>query len=151
MQQIALTSLPTLVGESLGVSDWWEIDQSLINQFADVTNDHQWIHLDTERAEKESPFKTTIAHGFLTLSLLPGMTEQTYTITGASSRINYGLNQLRFLAPVPVNSRVRGHFTLQDVDVDPKKGVKVTTDVSVEIEGNDKPALVAQSLTLLIP
>lgn len=146
-RQIAgIEELKTLVGQEIGTSDWFEIDQSRINAFADATDDHQWIHLDTERAKTDSPFGTTIAHGFLTLSMLPALAAQAYKVQGDFKMgINYGLNRLRFISPVPAGSRICAHFTLQSVS-DVAGSVQVAVLVTVEIEGGEKPALVAEWL-----
>jgi acyl dehydratase len=131
-------------GSQLGVSEWVTIGQSQIDTFAEATGDHQWIHVDAEKA-KDGPFGTTIAHGFLTLSLLPMLGWQTYRVDGVKMTINYGLNKVRFTSPVPVGSRVRGSFELVDV-TDVNGGVQVTNKVTVEIEGSERPAVVAESL-----
>lgn len=131
-------------GSHLGVSDWLSIDQSQIDTFADATGDHQWIHVDAEKA-KDGPFGTTIAHGFLTLSLVPLIGRQIYRVQGVRMTINYGFDKVRFTAPVPVGSRVRGGIELIDVsDVD--GGVQVTNKVTIEIEGSERPAVVADHL-----
>jgi acyl dehydratase len=136
--------LRAAVGSHIGVSDWITIDQSQIDTFADATHDHQWIHVDVERA-KEGPFNGTIAHGFLTLSLLPVLVSQVYRIEGVKMGVNYGLNRVRFTAPVPVGSKVRASVELVDVtDVD--GGIQLTTKVTVELEGSQRPALVAEWL-----
>ena len=141
-----IEELKTLVGEELGASDWVEVTQSRINAFADATDDHQWIHIDAERAKTDSPFGTTIAHGFLTLSLLPHLAAQAYRVEGAIKMgINYGLNRLRFISPVPSGSRVRARFSLQSVE-DVAGGVQLTVVATVDIEGGQKPALVAEWL-----
>jgi acyl dehydratase len=127
------------------VSDWVTVDQSHIDTFAEATGDHQWIHVDQERA-KAGPFGTTIAHGFLTLSLLPVLVAQTYRIEGTKMGVNYGLNKVRFTSPVPVGSKVRGNIELVDV-ADVSGGVQMTTKVTIEIEGSERPALVAEWLT----
>jgi acyl dehydratase len=137
--------LRAAVGTHLGVSDWVTIDQSHIGMFADATGDHQWIHVDEDRA-KDGPFGTTIAHGFLTLSLLPVLTWQIYRVENVKMGINYGLNRVRFTSPVPVGSKVRGSMELVDV-TDVHGGVQVTNKVTVEIEGSERPALVAEWLT----
>jgi acyl dehydratase len=137
--------LRAAVGSQLGVSDWVTVDQSQIDTFADATFDHQWIHVDEERA-KAGPFGGTIAHGFLTLSLLPHFVGQTYRIEGTKMGVNYGLNRVRFTAPLPVGSKVRGSIELVDV-TDVSGGVQMTTKVTVEIEGSERPALVAEWLT----
>lgn len=136
--------LRAAVGSHIGVSDWITIDQTRIDTFADATGDHQWIHVEPERA-KEGPFGTTIAHGFLTLSLLPVIGWQVYKVDGVRMTINYGLNKVRFTSPVPVGSKVRGSIDLVDVS-DVSGGVQVTSKVTVEIEGSDRPAVVAESL-----
>jgi acyl dehydratase len=137
--------LRAAVGSELGVSDWVTVDQSQIDMFADATGDHQWIHVDEERA-KAGPFGKTIAHGFLTLSLLPVLVGQTYRIEGTKMGVNYGLNRVRFTSPVPVGSKVRGKIELVDV-ADVANGVQMTTKVTVEIAGSERPALVAEWLT----
>ena len=137
--------LRAAVGTQVGASDWVTIDQTQIDTFADATDDHQWIHVDEERAA-DGPFGTTIAHGFLTLSLLPALIGRVYRVEDVKMGINYGLNRVRFTSPVPVGSKVRGSIELVDVgDVD--GGVQVTNKVTVEIEGSDRPALVAEWLT----
>jgi acyl dehydratase len=137
--------LRAAVGTELGVSDWVTVDQTRIDTFADATGDHQWIHVDEERA-KAGPFGTTIAHGFLTLSLLPVLISQVYRIDNTRMGINYGLNRVRFTSPVPVGSKVRGNIDLIDV-ADVTGGVQITVKVTVEIEGSERPALVAEWLT----
>ncbi len=137
--------LRAAVGSQLGVSDWVTVDQSHIDTFAEATGDHQWIHVDQERA-KAGPFGATIAHGFLTLSLLPVLVSQTYRIEGTKMGVNYGLNKVRFTSPVPVGSKVRGNIELVDI-ADVSGGVQMTTKVTVEIEGSERPALVAEWLT----
>jgi len=137
--------LRTAVGTAVGASDWVTVEQGQIDTFADATGDHQWIHVDPERA-KDGPFTTTIAHGFLTLSLLPVLIAQVYRVDGVKMGINYGLNKVRFTSPLPVGSRIRGSIELVDVaDVD--GGVQLTNKVTVEIEGSERPALVAEWLT----
>jgi len=135
------------VGSRVGEGDWVTIDQSRVDMFADATDDHQWIHVDPERA-KAGPFGTTIAHGFLSLSLLSSLVKHVYRVDNVRMGINYGLNKVRFTSPVPVGSKVRGVVDLLDV-ADAKGGaVQVTTKVTVEIEGSERPALVAEWLTL---
>ena len=141
-----IQELKTLQGQEVGASDWLEITQSRVNDFADATEDHQWIHIDVERAKTDSPFGSTIAHGFLTLSLLPHFASQAFTVRGDFKMgINYGLNRLRFVSPVTVGSRVRGRFTLQAVE-EVVGGTQITWTVTVEAEGKQKPALVAEWL-----
>ena len=137
--------LISLTGQHVATSDWTDISQHRIRQFAEATGDHQWIHIDTERAAKESPFGTTIAHGFLTLSLIPMMMENAIRLSYVRMGINYGLNKVRFPSPVPVNSRVRGHLKLLSVDNIPD-GLQMCWEVSIEREGSDKPVCVAESL-----
>ncbi|MGQ0573212.1 MAG: MaoC family dehydratase [Pseudonocardia sp.] len=132
-------------GSQVGVSDWYTVEQEQIDGFADATMDHQWIHVDAEKA-KDGPFGTTIAHGFLTLSMIVPMVWNVYNVEGVKMGINYGLNKVRFTSPVPVGSRVRGNVELVDV-ADVTGGVQVTTKVTVEIEGSERPALVAEWLT----
>ncbi|MEU3138325.1 MaoC family dehydratase [Nocardiopsis alba] len=136
-------------GEHLGRTDWLTIDQTRIDRFADATEDHQWIHLDAERAA-EGPFGATIAHGFLSLSLLPYFARNLFTLVEKPAMsINYGLNRVRFLRPVTVGSRVRDSVDLREV-TRTDKGYLVTTGHTVEIEGSDRPALVAESLALWV-
>lgn len=134
------------VGTALGTSDWVTVDQTQIDTFADATGDHQWIHVDPERAGA-GPFGTTIAHGFLTLSLLPTLIGQVYRVDNVKMGINYGLNKVRFTAPLPVGSTVRGVVELLDVADVAGGAVQLTNKVTVEIEGGEKPALVAEWLT----
>jgi len=134
-------------GKTIGTSEWVLVDQAMINAFADATGDHQWIHVDVERAKQEMPGGKTIAHGYLTLSLLPRLGDTIYRIHKTSRAINYGANKVRFTAPVPSGSRVRLHYLLKSVD-DIKGGVRLTFESTVEVEGSDKPALVAEALFL---
>jgi len=141
-----IEELKTLIGQEVAASEWFEVTQSRINAFADATEDHQWIHIDVDRAGTDSPFHSTIAHGFLTLSLLPHLGAQAFKVEGDFKMgINYGLNRLRFVSPVPAGSRVRAKFTLQQVE-DVAAGVQLTWSVTCEIEGGAKPALVAEWL-----
>ncbi|WP_029391050.1 MaoC family dehydratase [Streptomyces xiaopingdaonensis] len=138
--------LKTAVGEELGVSDWHEIDQRRIDLFAEATGDHQWIHVDPERAA-QGPFGSTIAHGYLTLSLLPLLVPQTLRVDGARMGVNYGAEKVRFPSPVPVGSRVRARVTL-DAATEKAGGTQVAATVVVEREGAEKPACIAQTLTV---
>jgi acyl dehydratase len=141
-----LAELKTLIGQSLGVTEWHEVTQDLINRFADTTGDHQWIHVDVERCKTESPYGACIAHGFLTVSLLPGFMREAVEVQGDyKMRINYGFNRLRFTGGVPAGSRIRAHFALTSVK-DVEGGVEIAWTVSVEVEGRVKPALVAEWL-----
>jgi acyl dehydratase len=139
-----LDALKTKIGQSIGQSDWIDIPQSRIQQFADATDDHQWIHLDVERA-KAGPFKSTIAHGFLTLSLLPAMMNSAYRIAEVGMGVNYGLNRVRFPAPVPAGGRVRGNFKLLSCEPIPG-GAQTTVEVTIELEGASKPVCIAESV-----
>jgi len=141
----SLDSLKDKVGQEVGVSGWFTITQDRIQQFADATLDHQWIHVDAERARRESPFKEAIAHGFLTLSLLPNFMHEVVAIKdGVRMGVNYGLNRLRFVSPVRAGSRVRARFVLQSLkDVQPN-GLEALYNVTVEGENSEKPCLVAE-------
>jgi len=134
-----------MVGQEIGVSAWFEITQERINQFADCTEDWQYIHVDPDKAAK-TPFGGTIAHGFLTLSMLSAMVYQMPSIEGVTMGVNYGMNKVRFVSPVPVGSRIRGRFVLDKFEEIRPGEVQTTTTVTVEIEGKDKPALVAEWL-----
>jgi acyl dehydratase len=138
-------ALRALIGQELGVSDWLEVTQDLIDRFAEVTGDHQWIHVDVERAKREMPGGKTIAHGFLTLSLLPRLSPMIYRVVKRSRSINYGSNKVRFTAPVPAGSRVRLHLTVKAVEPI-TGGVRVTMDNEMEVEGNARPCLVAETM-----
>lgn len=140
-----VAELQPLVGEVVGTSDWILIDQPRINTFADATGDHQWIHVDPERAAT-GPFGAPIAHGFLTLSLLPVFSQNAFTIRQFKLGVNYGLNKVRFLKPVPVNSRLRAQFRLQSFEPLDNKGAQLTYEMTVEMEGGDKPVCVAESI-----
>ena len=144
MQTISLDDAKAMVGKESGVSDWITIEQDRINQFADVTEDHQFIHINPDMA-KMTPFGGTIAHGFLTLSLLAKMGEQgSLLLEGTKMGVNYGFDKVRFLAPVPTGSKVRGRFVVAAVEEKRPGQVLLTYDVTVEIEGSEKPALIAQ-------
>ena len=139
-----LDELKQAEGEDLGTSDWHEVTQEAIDAFADVTGDHQWIHVDPERA-KDAPFGGTIAHGFYTLSLAPRFNEQIYRLEGFAFAVNYGLDRVRFPAPLPVGSRVRMHSRLKALALVPG-GAQITVEVTFEREGGDKPVCVAETL-----
>jgi len=140
-----LADLQALVGKEMASSDWITIDQHRIDLFAEATGDHQWIHVDPVRAAA-GPFKTTVAHGFLTLSLLPEMAASAYDIADRQMGVNYGLNKVRFPSPVPVGSRLRGHFKL--LEYKPiEGGAQLTIELSIEREGSDKPVCVAESVS----
>ena len=146
----SLSELPALVGQELAVSDWVTITQEQVNLFAQATGDHQWIHVDVERA-KAGPFGAPIAHGFLTLSLLPMLFESALRIEDARMGVNYGLNKVRFTAPVPVGSRVRGRVTLLACEPVESNGLQLVCQVTIEREGVDKPVCVAESVTRRYP
>jgi acyl dehydratase len=139
-----------LLGEELGVGDWILVDQQRIDAFADITEDHQWIHVDVERAKEDSPYGATIAHGFLTLSLLPVLSSHNYRFENSKMRVNYGLNKVRFLAPVTAGSRVRARTVLVDVAKIDESTVNVTMRHTVELDGSDKPAAVADLIVRAI-
>ncbi|MDT5053389.1 MAG: hypothetical protein QOF66_1755 [Mycobacterium sp.] len=139
-----------LIGAELGVSRWVDIDQSRIDAFADVTMDHQWIHVDVEKAKAESPYGATIAHGFLTLSLIPGVSKDNYRVQNAKMGINYGLNKVRFLAGVAAGSRLRVRSELVDATKVTDDTVNLTVRHTVEIDGVDKPAAVAELIARFV-
>ena len=143
----SVSALPEVVGQT-ATSDWIEISQERIAAFADVTEDHQWIHLDAERAAA-GPFGSTIAHGYLTLSLLPRLASGLLQVDGAAMAINYGLDRVRFLQPVPSGSRVRAHVEVTGVEA-AAQGQRVALRTTVEIEGFERPALVAETLSLFV-
>lgn len=148
---LTLATINEFVGRELGVSDWITVDQERINQFAQCTGDHQWIHVDVERARRESPFGTTIAHGYLTLSLLPAMQDSAGAqLDGVKAALNYGADRVRFINPVKAGARIRDHITLVGAEDKGNGRVLLTTRHTVEIEGEEKPAMVADTLTMLI-
>ena len=138
-----LADLPALKGKELGTSDWVEVTQERVNTFADATDDHQWIHVDVERAKAESPFGGPIGHGYLTLSLLIPMWSQVLEVTDVGMAVNYGLNKVRFPSPVPVGSRIRLTATLSEVE-EIKGGHQVTASCVIEAEGATKPVCIAE-------
>ncbi len=145
-----LSTLNQFVGQELGVSQWVTIDQERINQFADCTGDHQWIHVDVERAKRESPFGAPVAHGFLTLSMIVSEEMGVNVVPpGVPQVINYGLDRVRFMAPVKVGSRIRNRVVLLSVEQQSKGRTLLKTQNTVEIEGEKKPAVVAELLVLL--
>ena len=145
-----LAELARCVGQEVAVSDWLTITQEQVNLFAQATGDHQWIHVDVERA-KAGPFGAPIAHGFLTLSLLPKLVESALEIRGSRMGVNYGLNKVRFTAPVPVGSRVRSRSTLLEAKPIENGGYQLTWQVTIELEGSPKPACVAESINRRYP
>lgn len=142
----SLVELQEFEGKSLGTSSWFHIAQARINTFADATDDHQWIHTDPERARDESPFGGPIAHGYLTLSLIIPMWGEVLTVKSVSTAVNYGLNKVRFTAPVPADGRVRLNAMLSKYEELPKGGVQVTIDGSIELEGSERPACVVEAV-----
>src|SRR5271156_99673 len=145
----SVADLAAIKGESIGESEWVTISQEDVNLFADATGDHQWIHIDPERAAK-GPFGKTIAHGYMTLSLLPQLQHDMYTVNGIKLAINYGLNKVRFPAPVPVGSRVRARSSLVNVEDVGNGAVQAVVSTTVEIDGSAKPACVAESIVRYI-
>ncbi|MES3001880.1 MAG: MaoC family dehydratase [Pseudomonadota bacterium] len=141
-----LSELPALVGQEVAVSDWLTVTQEQVNLFAQATGDHQWIHVDVERA-KAGPFGGPIAHGFLTLSLIPRFFETSMEITNSRMGVNYGLNKVRFTSPVPVGSRLRGRMKLLSCEPIDNGGIQMAWLVTVEREGSEKPVCIAESLT----
>jgi len=147
---VSLETYQQMVGREIGVSSWHLVDQKRIDSYADVIEDHQFIHVDPERAKKETAFGTTIAHGFLTMSLMSIMSYEVMpVISGTTMGVNYGFDKLRFISPVRSGSRVRGRFTLAEATLRKPKELQSRTHVSVEIEGEEKPALVADWIGLI--
>jgi len=140
--------IESAAGEEIGTTDWVEITQERVDQFADATGDHQWIHVDVEKA-KEGPFGGTIAHGYLTLSLVPWLGSQVFTLDTPGAKLNYGVNKVRFPSPVPVGSRVRAKVSIGEV-TDVPAGKQMTVQYVVEIEDQDKPGCVAETVVLLL-
>ncbi|NWH09246.1 MAG: MaoC family dehydratase [Alphaproteobacteria bacterium] len=150
VKTVNFSDITSMVGQETGVSEWVRIDQARINQFAEATGDHQWIHVDTSRAAKELPGGKTIAHGYLTLSLIPMLSAQIMRIDGVSRGINYGSNKVRFTNMVPVDSRVRARQKL--ISAEPKAGgLQLTNEVTIEIEGMEKPACIAETISVVFP
>jgi acyl dehydratase len=144
-----MAELPGLVGQELGTSDWYEVTQEAVNQFADATGDHQWIHVDVERAKK-GPYGGTIAHGYLTLSLIARFGDELFSVSGVTAKLNYGVNKVRFPAPVPVGSRVRASASISSTAETPA-GIQVSLNWVIELENSTKPACVAETVVLLVP
>jgi acyl dehydratase len=152
MGNFTLAGLNDRIGQELGMSDWVTIDQPCIDSFASCTGDHQWIHVDVERAKRESPFRGPVAHGYLTLAMVAPLAMQVGVIpTDAAAGLNYGVEKVRFLAPVPAGARVRLRVVLAGLE--PREGGQVImkTQNTLEVEGSEKPALVAETLALLLP
>jgi acyl dehydratase len=142
------TDLSAYVGKEIGVSDWYTVTQDQINKFADATGDHQWIHVDVERCKKEMPGGKTIAHGWLTLSLVPRLASTIYKVKHRSRGINYGANRVRFTGPVPADSRIRLRLTIKEVEP-VEGGVRVTNEGLMEIEGGSRPVLVSETIGMV--
>jgi len=143
------SDLAQYVGKEIGVSDWFTVDQALIDKFADATGDHQWIHVDVERAKREMPGGKTIAHGYLTLSLIPMLNHQISHINNVRNGINYGCNKVRFTSPVPAGAKVRARSKLLAADPMDGGGVRLTNQVTIEIEGQQRPACVAETMSIV--
>jgi acyl dehydratase len=144
-----LAGLAGHVGEQLGSSDWLAVDQLMIDRFAELTGDRNWYHVDVTRARKELPGGRTIAHGLLTLSLVPGLGSQIVQVTHPGRALNYGLNKVRFPAPVPVDSRLRLHMSVRSADME-ARGLMILRDCRMELEGSERPAMTAEMLTLVL-
>ena len=150
MTVVYLAQLGDLAGREVGVSDWRLVAQDRIDAFADATDDHQWIHVDPERARTGTPFGTTIAHGFLTLSLVSALVRDAVTVEGARMALNYGLNRVRFVSPVPSGSRIRARVALANVDT-MADSVQAFWNVTIELDGGDKPVVVAEWIVRYYP
>jgi acyl dehydratase len=151
LEGYSLRTIAEFVGRPLGVTDWLVIDQKRIDQFADCTGDHQWIHVDVERATRESPFASTVAHGYLTLALLAHFTYEVGVVPAdAGQAVNYGLDRVRFMTPVRAGARIRDRVTLLAAEEKGPGRVLVRAQHTIEIEGEDKPAMVAEALTMLV-
>jgi acyl dehydratase len=136
------------VGSEIGVSEWLEVTQERINQFAEATGDEQWIHIDVKRAQQELPGKSTIAHGLLTVSLTPEFVRSVMGLKAIKSTLNYGANRIRYLSPVPAGSRLRGRVSIADAEDAPNNGLRVTYGITIEIEGGKRPACVAEMIAV---
>ena len=139
----------SMIGKELPTGNWYTITQQMINDFANATLDKQWIHVDEERAAKESPFKKTIAHGFMSVAMISKLLEEAFSIKSVKMGLNYGLNKVRFPNPVPVNSELRMHTVVKEIEDLANNGIKVTFLCTIEIKGQDKPACVAEFLAAL--
>lgn len=152
MTNLTYAGMPDLIGQSLGSSDWHQITQEAVNEFANCTGDRQWIHIDVERAKKESPFGGPVAHGYLTLSLIASLSMGLGIVPGGTAAaLNYGLDKVRFLAPVLVGAKVRLHVKLMGFDRKDNGQFLMKAENTIEIEGVDKPALIAETLAMLVP
>lgn len=152
MAEITVANISEYTGRELGVSEWLMVDQTMIDQFAECSGDRQWIHVDVERAKRESPYRGPIAHGYLSLSFVAPLSMQVGAIPkGAAAAFNYGLDKVRFLAPVRAGTRVRLRVVVGSVEPKPDGQLIVRTSNTLEIEGSDRPALIAESLALIVP
>ncbi|HXZ00363.1 MAG TPA: MaoC family dehydratase [Stellaceae bacterium] len=150
MRQFAdIQELKTALGQTIGESEWMTVSQEMIDRFAEATDDFQWIHVDRERA-KASPFGGTIAHGFLTLSLIPRLIDKIFHVEKVAARLNYGCNKVRFIQPVPSGSRIKALIRLAEIEETPK-GVRMTSEATVTLEGSKRPACIAELVVVLIP
>ena len=150
MKVVKYAELENYVGQDIGHSEWVTIDQDRVNKFADATGDHQWIHLDVERAKRELPTKGTIAHGYLTLSLIPWLGAQIMRVDGVTRGMNYGSNKVRFTNMVPVGAKVRAKLKLLNVDAK-SGGKQITSEYTIEIQGQDRPACIAETIGIVYP
>jgi acyl dehydratase len=142
------SEIKSAVGAEVGVSDWVTVTQNRINRFAEATGDEQWIHVDVKRARQELPAQTTIAHGLLTVSLVPEFVRSVMGLQGIKNTLNYGANRIRYLAPVPAGSRLRGRISINAADDAPANGLRVTYSITIEIEGGERPACVAEMIAV---
>jgi acyl dehydratase len=150
MKVVKYAELENHVGQDIGHSEWVTIEQDRVNKFADATGDHQWIHLDVERAKRELPTKGTIAHGYLTLSLIPWLGAQIMRVDGVTRGINYGSNKVRFTNMVPVGAKVRAKLKILGVDAK-SGGKQITSEYTIEIQGQDRPACIAETIGIVYP
>jgi acyl dehydratase len=142
------SEIKSAVGAEVGVSDWVTVTQDRINRFAEATGDEQWIHVDVKRARQELPAQTTIAHGLLTVSLVPEFVRSVMGLQGIKNTLNYGANRIRYLAPVPAGSRLRGRISINAADDAPANGLRITYGITIEIEGGERPACVAEMIAV---
>ena len=146
MNPVEIKDLPGMVGQEVGVSDWLLVDQDRVNKFADATGDHQWIHVDVERCKREMPGGKTIAHGWLTLSLVPRLASTVYRVKNRSRGLNYGANRVRFTGMVPAGARIRLRLSVKTVEAMKDGGTRITNEGTMELEGSDRPVLVAETI-----
>lgn len=144
-----LEEFRSIKGKDLPTGEWYTVTQKMINDFANATLDKQWIHVDEERAAKESPFKSTVAHGFMSVAMISRMLEEMFIVKSVKMGLNYGLNKVRFPSPVPVNSELRMHTSVKDIEDINNNGIKITFSCTIEIKGQEKPACVAEFLAAL--